>query len=133
LDLVPLIYRTCDVEPPSTLQGEDLSLLLRDSSATLREVVFSEVAGRVMAQTLRYKYAYYQDGSAELYDLEADPHEIENLAGQPAYATVEAEMRGRLLEHELSNHALQMAATAVPQHPLRVAIEEAYRAAREAR
>lgn len=130
LDLVPLFYRTCNVAPPATLQGEDLSLLLRDPSATLREAVFSEISGRAMVQTVRYKYAHYSDGSAELYDLAADPNEIENLAGRPETMAIEVEMRGRLLEHWLANHPVQARATAVPQHPLRVAIEEAYRQAR---
>lgn len=127
LDLVPLFYRTCGVAPPSTLQGKDISLLLRDPSATLRQAVFSEIAGRAMVQTDRYKYAHYRDGSAELYDLANDPHEVENLAGRSEHAGVEAELRGLLLEHWLNNHAFQGKATAVPQHPLRVAIEEAYR------
>jgi arylsulfatase A-like enzyme len=33
----------------------------------------------------------------ELYDLQADPNEMHNLAGQPEYAEIEADLRQRLL------------------------------------
>jgi hypothetical protein len=32
----------------------------------------------------------------ELYDIQADPHELENLAGDPKFATELAELRGAL-------------------------------------
>ena len=32
----------------------------------------------------RWKYVYYADGSQELYDLKADPHELHNLVGVPS-------------------------------------------------
>ncbi|MDP6368694.1 MAG: DUF4976 domain-containing protein, partial [Planctomycetota bacterium] len=34
---------------------------------------------------------------AELYDLVADPGELVNLAGEPAYAGIEAQLRERLV------------------------------------
>jgi arylsulfatase len=128
IDLMPLFYQTCGLTPPETLQGEDISRLLADPSATLRDEVFCELTGRAMVQTDRYKYGYYVDGSAELYDLQEDPHEIHNLSGDPGYAAVENEMRGRLLVHWLRNHGQQTRAMTVPVHPLRQAIEDEYAA-----
>lgn len=51
-----------------------------------------------MLRTLRYKYVYRLYEQDELYDLETDPREIVNRAGDPALAAVETLLRGRLLE-----------------------------------
>ncbi len=130
LDLIPLFYRTCGVEPPDTLQGTDISTLLHDPDATLREIVFSENRGRAMALTDRHKYAHYADGSAELYDLEADPQELTNLAGSPDHADTECRLRGHLLEHWLGNHPYQARALSAPPNPIRAAVEAEFRAQR---
>lgn len=131
LDLIPLFFQSCGVEAPPTLQGLDISPLLQEPSATLREAAFSEIAGRAMVQTQDHKYAHYVDGSAELYDLRADPQEVDNLAGRGDVVDIERELGALLLEHWLANQAQQVRATAVPQHPRRVAIEAAYRQQRQ--
>jgi hypothetical protein len=41
-------------------------------------------------------YTEYQTGERELYDLSADPHQLENLAGRRRHAAVERELRGML-------------------------------------
>jgi hypothetical protein len=38
-----------------------------------------------------------RQGMEELFDLEVDPHEQQDLSGDPAYATVCKEMRARLV------------------------------------
>ena len=47
-------------------------------------------------RTERYKWVEYGDGFAELYDLAGDPHELDNVAGDPAYLTVQAHLATRL-------------------------------------
>ncbi len=52
-----------------------------------------------MIRTEKYKYVrrfYEQD---ELYDLEGDPGEINNIIGDPGMLSVLTEMRNRMLEH----------------------------------
>ena len=48
-------------------------------------------------RTLRYKYIETPDsGEVELYDLNSDPYEVQSVAGQPAYAQEQANLRQRL-------------------------------------
>jgi arylsulfatase A-like enzyme len=46
-----------------------------------------------MVRTRRWKYNYYPEGCEELYDLEGDPQERRNLAGDPACKSVVDDLR----------------------------------------
>jgi len=50
-----------------------------------------------MVRTRRWKYNYYPEGYAELYDLQNDLREMKNLADDPMYHEVVFEMKDRLL------------------------------------
>ena len=43
-----------------------------------------------------YRLACAKRPAEELYDLEHDPHQLENIAGHPAHAALEADLRARL-------------------------------------
>jgi arylsulfatase A-like enzyme len=49
-------------------------------------------------RTSSAKYVRYATGEEELYDLDADPYELENLAGVPASAGLLEQLRARLRE-----------------------------------
>jgi hypothetical protein len=44
-----------------------------------------------------YQAVYGKRPKYELYDLKKDPHETQNLADDPAYATIKADLEKRLL------------------------------------
>ena len=83
-------------------------MCIRDSLAGRggvdRDAIFSEsvvlkdaeYAG-CMVRKDRWKYAYYLDGSSELYDLEDDRGETENLSGRMDLKDVEDELRERVV------------------------------------
>jgi len=50
-----------------------------------------------MVRTRRWKYVYYPEGFAELYDLDSDPNEMTNLAEDSAYREKLYEMKDHLL------------------------------------
>jgi hypothetical protein len=65
-----------------------------------REVVFSEFCDAIKTvDDGRYRLSYYPfTGRTELYDRDADPDELENLAGDPAVADVERELLMHLID-----------------------------------
>jgi choline-sulfatase len=52
--------------------------------------------GAFMIRHGRYKYVHYVAYPPQLFDLEADPEELDDLAAQPQHAQVLAECRARL-------------------------------------
>jgi arylsulfatase A-like enzyme len=62
-------------------------------------------------RTWRYKYIQYVDGTEELYDLSADPYELDNVALDPARADVKAAMTTLLLQgQECSGRSCRVSA-----------------------
>jgi hypothetical protein len=49
-------------------------------------------------RTERYVYIEYADGGREVYDLVADPDQLQNRHGQPETRAVEARLADRLAE-----------------------------------
>ena len=126
LDLVPLFYKTCGVEPPPTLQGIDIKPALSDPSVTLRETVFSENIGATMVRDDRWKYVHYANGDAELYDLHHDPDEINNLAPVPDHQAEVSRLRALILEHFLANQRQHARSVERPSEPQRAMLNYQY-------
>jgi iduronate 2-sulfatase len=113
IDLFPTLAELCGVKPPANVQGQSLVPLLKDPSAAGRGWALTQVSrggGPARAavttnvgaggnrffgyslRTPRWRYTEWDEGKRgrELYDHDADPREITNLAGDPAHAkTVE--------------------------------------------
>lgn len=101
VDLVPTLLGLAGADMADDLDGLDLGDALRGlSDVPERDVLFETYAGTnltyagVRADGL--KYLVYRNGFEELYDLEADPWELENAAFLPEYDALRMEMRERL-------------------------------------
>ena len=102
LDIVPTVCELVGIETPDAMRGRSLVPLLDGSATEWRTSlqIQSEVEGRAI-RTHTYKYIAYRDDSAEqLFDLRADPWELDNLAEDSAYTTVLEEHRALQEEHE---------------------------------
>jgi choline-sulfatase len=104
VDLAPTILEATGTPTlPGVPQfvGRSLLELARTPDDTQREG-FSEYhavgapSGAYMVAFGRWKYHYYVGYPPELFDLEADPEEANDLAGDPAQATVLHDMESRL-------------------------------------
>jgi len=91
------------VEPVDALAGRSLMTELLDPGASVQRDVISEYSSEGvcapsrMLRRGRFKYICTLGLPPLLFDLEADPTEMNNLAGSSAIGTVEAELRERLL------------------------------------
>ncbi|MBA2325466.1 MAG: sulfatase [Actinobacteria bacterium] len=98
VDLAPTILAFAGAESLRRMDGRSLEELLdrpnrdqRDRPVLLE--AFDARSGAYQGvRTRRYVYVEYTDGGRELYDLRADPDQLENRAGDPTMATVEARM-----------------------------------------
>ncbi len=99
IDLYPTLAELCGVKAPENIQGQSLVPMLRDPAAEGRGWAFSQITlaaknktARIgySIRTPRWRYTEWGDEAAdgrELYDHDADPQEITNLAEKSENAT----------------------------------------------
>lgn len=117
IDLAPTMLALAGVPIPATMQGEDLQPILRDTRAPGRadwyyehDVQLDGGGGKPLprcegVRTDRWKYIRYKDTDPvqeELFDLEIDPAEEHNLAGDGRSADTLAKLHARCVEYRNS-------------------------------
>lgn len=101
-DLAPTIAEMAGAEPLPRAQARSLVPLLRAEEDGWEDEAYAEFHGQRFFFTQRilwrghHKYVFNGFDCDELYDLEADPHERRNLAGDPAHAALAEEMAARM-------------------------------------
>lgn len=110
LDFAPTLLETVGLTPPEDMQGESLmSLLTGNEDAWDRDAVYYHyyeypsihmVKRHYGIVTEEYKlvHFYFDIDEWELYDRKKDPHEMNNVYNDPAYANVVEEMTAKLAE-----------------------------------
>jgi N-acetylglucosamine-6-sulfatase len=109
LDIAPTLYALAGVEPNNTLDGLSLLPLLEGSDAPWRDAfviegwnLISDFGTFVGLHTEQYVYFETVDwmgnNSVELYDLEADPYQLQNQATNGDFSEVKDALKTRLSE-----------------------------------
>jgi choline-sulfatase len=84
LDIYPTLVEMCGLPEVEHLEGHSLVPQLRDATAERPwPAITSHNQGNHGIRTERWRYIRYADGSQELYDMQVDPNEWDNLAGRP--------------------------------------------------
>lgn len=104
VDLAPTILDYLGAAPLSKAHGHSLRPFLEGAAADDRPV-FGERGDldkpgiARMIRTKKWKLCLAPRGGKELYDLQQDPNETRNLAGDPALASVIEKLTAQLVEH----------------------------------
>jgi len=99
VDVFPTLCELAGVEVPNHLQGLSLAPLLGPRPQAVRDSALTENALRKALTTKRWRYLLNIEGEPdELYDREADPWEMHNLANSPDHADVLSGLRRTLLQ-----------------------------------
>ncbi|MGJ8531415.1 MAG: alkaline phosphatase family protein [Alphaproteobacteria bacterium] len=117
IDLLPTFIETMDMEPAyHRLEGRSLSPLLHGKAPDdWREAAFSEIdyafynvrealdipaskARAYMIRTERWKYVYFKGFQPQLFDLENDPDEFDDLGTSADHQDIRADMQDLLLD-----------------------------------
>lgn len=108
MDLYPTLVELCGLKPPpQELQGRSLVPLLDDPDAAWDYpafTVWSEDGATFTGASVvteRYRYANYTLGGPLLLDLQSDPSQLCNLAGDAEHAAVQKRLADVLAEHVL--------------------------------
>lgn len=112
VDLYPSLCELCGLTPTDGLEGDSFAPLLRDPGAPGKRAAYTVVSrgyeqnaaggaldARVMGRSVRtdrWRYTLWPDGTSELYDHHADPHEWNNLALVEKFRDVVAEHQALL-------------------------------------
>lgn len=107
IDIYPTLAGLAGLALPKQVQGRTLQPLLADPSAKGKPAVFSTMVSSHTKlighsiRTERYRYIEWDEGRGgrQLYDHEADPHELANLADQPSQASLVATLKSQLASH----------------------------------
>ena len=106
VDIAPTLLSLCGLDAPADMQGADLSPVIRGEAESGPESVYFQIFGPFHAggvefgwrgvRTERYMYARKKNEPWVLYDLQADPHQLDNLAADPAAAAIRAELEAKI-------------------------------------
>ena len=99
IDIYPTLAELCGLPLPEHLEGESLVPILEGSEdKTGSPVITTYGRNNHAIRSDEYRYIRLADGSEELYHTAMDPHEWNNLAGDPSFRPVMDELAGWIPE-----------------------------------
>lgn len=117
VDMYPTLVELCGLAKDPGHDGQSLSSVLKDPNQKGTRSVFlpHDHPGSYAIINGDWRYIHYKDGTEELYDLNADFHEWNNLAGSPEYAGARERLKAQA--------PATFAAPATPKKNLRMVVE----------
>jgi len=125
IDLFPTLTELARAKVETEVDGRSLLPLLRGTESGGDRAVIAEYLGEGGLEPIRmirlgqYKYITVNGYPAQLYDLQSDPNETVNVAGQMEYSQAEKQLR-ELAERDWDGQALKKAVLQSQQDRLMV-------------
>ncbi len=135
LDVLPTCLDVCGLDMPAALQGRSLVPLLQgERPVDWRNEVHADWDFRFywtpkklgippercrgwMIRDERFKYWHFNGMPDVLFDLEADPGELRNVAGDPSYMAAIQDLRVRLMDWRMANEDVSRVAWTYRRRP----------------
>ncbi|MBI5722890.1 MAG: sulfatase-like hydrolase/transferase [Planctomycetes bacterium] len=104
VDIAPTLLSAIGAGVPRHFHGRDLSAALRVEEISAETCAFVETQGGAAVRTLRHMYCLPYSGAgrtladkpSQFFDLEKDPYQLHNLAGEPGHDEVRHDLDARL-------------------------------------
>jgi arylsulfatase A-like enzyme len=93
MTVYPTVCDLCGIPIPKHVQGESIKSLLADPSSSWdKPALMTYLQNNHAVRNEQWRYIRYYDGGEELYDHSKDPNEWTNLANNPEFAQVKADL-----------------------------------------
>jgi choline-sulfatase len=101
MDWVPTLFDYLDIDADMGLPGQSLMPMIEHNEPVHDHLMCSTGRG-LMIRDNRWKlWIYAEDDEGEMYDLETDPLELNNLYADPAHAPVRTALTDRMLRQRI--------------------------------
>lgn len=98
-DIMPTLLDACGIDLPDTMDGSSLLPLIAGALSPADRLGFGRCNDSFAASDGRYRYQWSGDHGYEyLFDQERDPRDEHDLADQPDYAAIKAQLRNALTD-----------------------------------
>lgn len=98
VDIFPTLCALAGLDVPKSVQGKNFAALFDTPETQINEAVYSRFKTADAVVTERFTYSLFENGEEMLYDLQKDPQENMNIAGNPEYSKTLKSMRKKLKE-----------------------------------
>lgn len=103
IDVYPTLVDLCGLSANPNLEGVSLVPQLNDPATTREQpAITSSYFGNHAIRSRDWRLVVYEDGAEELYDHRTDPDEFNNIAEDPAYASIRNQLAGWIPDDQAS-------------------------------